>query len=749
MTMATTYQRLTLPLSRQQQRISKRLHHRRFPAGLSSSPSISHIKTTTRNYNFASQQYQKCFGNLPNPNVTSLREKALGYLDKEFNPRLWYDHPVATIINGEKLTNGTPSSTLDAFSSPNGTVLHSNPTETAQLLSHISTYRSTSNDLRAPIRRIENKLLSEYPGFLIGNQLMDFYKQDGVTEIEESIMANEVERRMNDALLDDVGGGRVTLGKGTAAFVGCVSNFSNFLDLCRKVLRNLECGVPIVVLGRGNTTQHSYRWTELLVELLKEEGVDPGMVTYASCELEDVKKLLKEAEESPMYVTCGRELARVIKEGHNKTVSSTGGPNTLVCTEVTQEIKEAVSLSATIESSGQCTALRHAVLPQTDENFIKSMFSNVSQLPKDQVVESLRAGQFAGIIKSTDGQAPDIPDYARHPSHDVWYRISPQLPPDAIDENWRKVVVDVTTTLDVPSLSRWLVRNQPISLAINAKRTEEWPLVKELFEKTSLVVYTVGSPHQNPALTCQARPQEGEVFGEFPPRRELSLHTTFPVVVPSSTPAYDAQYDDSYLSTLSSIDDGTQLVEEVSYVADAIKRVACPKTRGYAVLLANYLADATKGGAKRAKGARTTLWGWQRPPLDGSVTVMRCANGSGGCWDGLLPRLMPFLVTNARGQVEVSLPVSEGVVWEELKRCGVTIVVEDDEAFRKRTDENYEAYYNVVEVTGDEVMEFPMVGQFVSLFLPMGHIKSTMADDSEFWEYFEQSEKWLKVQSSF
>ncbi len=80
-------------------------------------------------------------------------------------------------------------------------------------MNHILTYRSPHRDLRSEVRRIESRLFSEHAGLLIGNQCVDFAKQDGVTEIEECVSANAVERRLNDALLEDEADGRVVVGR--------------------------------------------------------------------------------------------------------------------------------------------------------------------------------------------------------------------------------------------------------------------------------------------------------------------------------------------------------------------------------------------------------------------------------------------------------------------------------------------------------------------------------------------------------
>ncbi|KAG7356989.1 hypothetical protein IV203_001677 [Nitzschia inconspicua] len=679
-------------------------------------------------FHFASSEYTRCFQGIPTPDAPKLRTSTIEYLET-FDKESWYKDPIVSLLNGKGLRGGKMVDTVNALGDVNGRQEYATPEQIQLLKNHITNFWSSTKDLRDPLRRIEQKLLHEYAGFLIGNQCLDFQKQDGITEIEESIMANHVERNLNDLVLREEEAGRIVVNR-QPIYVSAVSNFTNFLDLFRKTVRSLELGIPCVVLGRSNTVQHSYRWTKLLVDLCQEEGIDPGMITYLSCPLEDIKDITQSCKEATgnLYATCSRQLAEDIKSSYPNTVASTGGPNTLVIMEWTEAFQDAIRMSASIESSGQCTALRHVVAPAgTTEDDVSQMLGGIPEI--NEASSAMKEGIFDGVFSNHKGSpsGPSQDGYKRHPIVDASYRLANTLPPNDIDEYWRKVVVDISA-LDVvehlDGLVDWLNSNQPISLAINGTSKEQsMELGFELWERTGLVVNTIGSP-QNPALTCQARPQEGEVFGEFPPRRLLNRFTKFPVVVPSSTPSYDAIYTENYLLQQAQF----QAPGEVGSFLGALSN---DLVKGYCVTLYQYLLDATLENPKTGFGtARTAVWGLQRPPL-GTTTYLVCDSAL----DDVAPSLFLFLVTNAKDQVTV---VSRS---EQIKSVcithGIKLIDSVDEDSLAPGD-------NFKEISGPTSF-FPMVGHFLTTLFPIGHIKSTTPGDKDFLRKVALLKKWLRV----
>ena len=119
--------------------------------------------------------------------------------------------------------------------------MQATPEQVDAVLEHLRSYAPPQRDNRTAVRAMEAEIFdvlggSPWPAFLVGNQALDFKKQDGVTEIEESVQANVIEQRLSDQLLADEAAGAIAIGR-APAFVGCVSNFSNFLDLRRAELR--------------------------------------------------------------------------------------------------------------------------------------------------------------------------------------------------------------------------------------------------------------------------------------------------------------------------------------------------------------------------------------------------------------------------------------------------------------------------------------------------------------------------------
>eukprot|EP00960_Hanusia_phi_P025836 745902-Hanusia_phi.AAC.2 len=524
-----------------------------------------------RFYNFGSKEYKSAFGDAPFFDSQGLRERTIQYI-KNFDASIWHKDPIRTIVKGNYFIQGVESDTTNAIGNINGKQIFADKETFEKITAHISSSAlryevSKCKDLMKAVRRLEADLLDlDTAAILVGNQSIDFGKQDGITEIEESAQANQVERRLADMLQDDEARGVISIRK-DPVFVSCVSNFSNFLDLFRKVVRNIEFGIPVVVLSRGNTQQHCFRWTQLLVDLMKKHNIPLDLVTFASLTLADQQKLLSMFPSSPTHFTGSRDVAKAIKRLSPKTLASTGGPNTMIATQLTSEVQEAIRMSACIENSGQCTALRHVVAPISadveGERTVSKIFSNSKHV--NSALEAIEAKEFSAFVSDLNSGEKSN-EYSQLKCSPVSFRINDSLPDD-IEENWRQVYLDFTslTTSEIESeekieeIARWLRKTQPISLSVNAS-------VKtglQLWEKCAMVVYTQGQP-ENPALSCQARPQDGECFGEFPPRSSIHEFTRFPMVIPSPTPCYNSEYLREYLKTV----DLSMIPEDMKYLED-------------------------------------------------------------------------------------------------------------------------------------------------------------------------------------
>jgi hypothetical protein len=259
------------------------------------------------------------------------------------------------------------------------------------------------------------------------------------------------------------------------------------------------------------------------------------------------------------------------------------------------------------------------------------------------------------------------------------------------------------------------------------------------------------------------------------------------VVIPSPTPGYNCHYEVAHLrardpSQFKPEGHGhvTAKVKDKGYrgVDDLLPHVASGAVRGFCALLQGYLADAcgvNRGDGSRTGGPnRTILYGLQRPPLNGQDTVLRC--GADTTFDELAPSLLPFYATNALDSLRVSVDPTNHALLSILGRAGARAFTFREAQLgvnarvgramegrvTEETDAEFDAlcdgteFYNVVAPdaladnnnTGGDLEKFPLVGQFVSLYFPMGHIKSTRSNDEQFAQFFSASEKWLQVATS-
>lgn len=95
---------------------------------------------------------------------------------------------MVSLLKGASLSGAAasaPIDTVNALGSVNGRQILASPMEIDLIKEHIRTFVSPYKDLRNEMRSVEQALLNHYAGFLIGNQCLDFQKQDGITEVSK------------------------------------------------------------------------------------------------------------------------------------------------------------------------------------------------------------------------------------------------------------------------------------------------------------------------------------------------------------------------------------------------------------------------------------------------------------------------------------------------------------------------------------------------------------------------------------
>ena len=107
------------------------------------------------------------------------------------------------------------------------------------------------------------------------------------------------------------------------------------------------------------------------------------------------------------------------------------------------------------------------------------------------------------------------------------------------------------------------------------------------YSPTHILTYSHNPSNHRSLPTGSARPQDGEVFGEFPPRKELSKYTKFPMVIPSPPAAYNSHYNHTHLRALA--DGADSVLPAMFHGVGAVER------KGYLVALLDYLQDAATG----------------------------------------------------------------------------------------------------------------------------------------------------------
>ena len=204
-----------------------------------------------------------------------------------------------------------------------------------------------------------------------------------------------------------------------------------------------------------------------------------------------------------------------------------------------------------------------------------------------------------------------------------------------------------------------------------AVNDDSWDLKRRFFEATGLVVYTFGTKAKGYALTAQARPQDGEVFGEFPPRKDLEKVSRYPMLNPVPCSTWNTVFSDVFL-----IMNGNDLTNASQTVKNIADKMESYQFKGYARLISEYITDACEHNpysvSKENATVRTAYFGLQRPPIvDNYVTLINY--GGDGNKDLFLLHLLPFAMTNSFSQLVVNLSSGGESLKEFVESIGLKV----------------------------------------------------------------------------
>jgi len=179
-------------------------------------------------------------------------------------------------------------------------------------------------------------------------------------------------------------------------------------------------------------------------------------------------------------------------------------------------------------------------------------------------------------------------------------------------------------------------------------------------------------------------------------------------------------------------------------VESLVNRIEDPKYRGYAQLMAEYLADSCASNphtvSKDNGTVRTTYFGLQRPPIiDNYVTLINYGDVANN--DLFLLHVLPFAITNAHSQCVINLS-NGGESLKDLIESSLGLQVVDSAAISKLQ------LFNEIDVNAAaKDFEFALPFQFCSKLFCLGHCKSTIPNDDEFLSEMAGSKKWLKIRN--